>query len=146
MTVTHWHQIEKFPQDATTSGSGDKFWSGSRRFPTPHSYDPANEFHALFVTACANILAAAYGVAPSPDTYVIASAVLRYHQLFAQPITHQPLCFPSGHVPSPRELLPEDHEWRQPAFINHIVAGLPVPERGALVDPLETYEGGGCPP
>ena len=62
-------QITKFPIDAVTS-SGDKFWSGTKRFPTPLTYDPTNEYHVLFVTAGANILAAAYGLVPPPEQYV----------------------------------------------------------------------------
>ncbi len=69
-------QIERLPLDAVTGsldavpGSGDKFWSGTKRFPTPLSYDPSNEYHVMFVTATANILAAAFGIVPPPETYV----------------------------------------------------------------------------
>ena len=56
----------KFPQDAVTS-SGDKFWSGTKRFPDAAKFDAANPNHMLFVTAVANVYAAAYGVVPTPD-------------------------------------------------------------------------------
>ncbi len=47
---------------------GLKFWSGTKRFPTAiRAYDPADPFHVMFVTAAANIFAAAFGLVPSPD-------------------------------------------------------------------------------
>ncbi len=58
-----------FPADALKK-SGDKFWSGAKRFPTAVTrYDPNDPFHVMFVTATANILAAAYGLVPTPDGY-----------------------------------------------------------------------------
>ncbi len=48
--------------------SGEKFWSGAKRFPTAiMRYDPNDPFHVMFVTAMANILAAAYGIVPMPE-------------------------------------------------------------------------------
>ncbi len=48
--------------------SGEKFWSGAKRFPTAATrYDPNDPFHVMFVTATANILAAAYGIVPAPE-------------------------------------------------------------------------------
>ena len=55
-----------FPADAKTK-SGDLFWSGTKRFPTAVTYDPKDEYHVMFVMATANILAAAFGLVPSPD-------------------------------------------------------------------------------
>ncbi len=43
-----------------------------------------------------------------------------------------------------RELLPADHEWRNPAFINSIIAGLPVPERRVVSISLEEGAAGAC--
>ena len=48
--------------------SGEKFWSGAKRFPTAAMrFDPNDPFHVMFVTATANILAAAYGIVPAPE-------------------------------------------------------------------------------
>jgi len=56
----------QFPADSKTK-SGDLFWSGAKRFPTAVAYDPNDEFHVMFVTATANILAASFGLVPVPD-------------------------------------------------------------------------------
>jgi len=55
-----------FPADSRKK-NGDPYWSGTRRFPNVVAYDPADEYHVMFVTATANILAASYGLVPVPD-------------------------------------------------------------------------------
>jgi ubiquitin-activating enzyme E1 len=51
----------QFPIDAVTS-DGLTFWGGSKRFPTPATYDPANPNHAAFVTAAAGLRAKNFGI------------------------------------------------------------------------------------
>lgn len=56
-----------FPADAKDPKTGEMFWTGTKRFPTPTEFDPADPQHAAFVTAVANLLAVNYGVQPPPD-------------------------------------------------------------------------------
>jgi len=50
-----------FPADSTTS-SGQLFWSGPKRCPTPLIFDTANETHVDFVVAAANLRAYMFGL------------------------------------------------------------------------------------
>ncbi|KAJ1967860.1 E1 ubiquitin-activating protein [Dispira parvispora] len=50
-----------FPLDAVTS-SGQPFWSGPKRPPTPITFDPQNQLHMDFVMAAANLYAEIYGL------------------------------------------------------------------------------------
>lgn len=56
-----------FPADAKDPKTGEMFWTGTKRFPTPTELDPSDPQHAEFVTAVANLLAVNYGVQPPPD-------------------------------------------------------------------------------
>lgn len=44
--------------------SGEKFWTGAKRFPRSAELDVSAEQHAAFVMSTANLLAAGYGVSP----------------------------------------------------------------------------------
>lgn len=44
--------------------SGEKFWTGAKRFPRSAELDASAEQHAAFVLSTANLLAAGYGVSP----------------------------------------------------------------------------------
>uniref|UniRef100_A0AAV1TZN0 E1 ubiquitin-activating enzyme n=1 Tax=Peronospora matthiolae TaxID=2874970 RepID=A0AAV1TZN0_9STRA len=56
--------IHNFPEDHLTN-SGEKFWSGAKRFPQAvGDFDPENPLHLNFVRATANILAVCYGIQP----------------------------------------------------------------------------------
>lgn len=57
--------LYNFPRDSVTS-SGQPFWSGPKRAPTPLQFDPSDPTHMGFVIAAANLHAFNYGIA-SPD-------------------------------------------------------------------------------
>lgn len=102
--VVDVEQTTQLPLDFKTE-SGEPFWSGAKRFPKVVHYDANDQYHVMFVTAMANILAAAFGLVPAPE--------------------------------NERNLLPVDHEWRSPDFINGIVRTLPVPEYCAVKISME---------
>ncbi len=59
--------MEKAPADFVKS-DGHMFWSGTKRFPMPiTTFDPSDPFHVMFVMATANVLAAAFGLVPTPE-------------------------------------------------------------------------------
>mmetsp|Transcript_25362 Transcript_25362/g.33102 ORF Transcript_25362/g.33102 Transcript_25362/m.33102 type:complete len:1104 (+) Transcript_25362:37-3348(+) len=62
--------IGNFPQDHVTS-TGEKFWTGAKRFPTAAEFDPEDEQHLNFIIATANILAACYNLVPSPEVELL---------------------------------------------------------------------------
>lgn len=53
--------LYNFPRDAKTS-SGQPFWSGPKRAPTPLKFDSANPTHHAFIVAAANLHAFNYGI------------------------------------------------------------------------------------
>ncbi|CAN0055774.1 unnamed protein product, partial [Sphacelaria rigidula] len=55
--------IHNFPEDHVVE-SGEKFWTGAKRFPRSAELDASAEQHAAFVLSTANLLAAGYGVSP----------------------------------------------------------------------------------
>lgn len=59
--------LYNFPRDAKTS-SGQPFWSGPKRAPTPLKFDSTNPTHMNFIVAAANLHAFNYGIkAPRVD-------------------------------------------------------------------------------
>ncbi|RLN66824.1 hypothetical protein BBP00_00001975 [Phytophthora kernoviae] len=63
--------IHNFPEDHLTN-SGEKFWSGAKRFPQAvDTFDPQNPLHLNFVRATANILAVSYGIQPPPEEKLV---------------------------------------------------------------------------
>ncbi len=129
-------QTEKFPLDAKTS-SGDKFWSGTKRFPAAIDYDPANEYHVMFVTSVANILAGVFA------TWRLDSSFLaRLRHSCAVAMVFVAAAF--GIVPPPPHFLSADHAWRTPEFVNGVISKLPVPARRAVSVTLD--DAPGAPP
>ncbi|KAK9450887.1 uncharacterized protein V1518DRAFT_436873 [Limtongia smithiae] len=61
--------LYNFPKDHMTS-SGTLFWSGTKRAPTPLSFDPTNPSHFGFIVAAANLHAFNYGLKGSNDPAV----------------------------------------------------------------------------
>ncbi|CAM9728043.1 unnamed protein product [Scytosiphon promiscuus] len=55
-----------FPEDHVVE-SGEKFWTGAKRFPRSADLDIASEQHAAFVLATANLLAAGCGLSPQEE-------------------------------------------------------------------------------
>ncbi|OJI79513.1 hypothetical protein ASPTUDRAFT_78884 [Aspergillus tubingensis CBS 134.48] len=53
--------LYNFPRDSKTS-SGQLFWSGPKRAPTPLKFDSANPTHLSFIVAGANLHAFNYGI------------------------------------------------------------------------------------
>ncbi|PWY89026.1 ubiquitin-activating enzyme E1 [Aspergillus heteromorphus CBS 117.55] len=53
--------LYNFPRDSKTS-SGQLFWSGPKRAPTPLKFDSSNPTHFSFVVAAANLHAFNYGI------------------------------------------------------------------------------------
>jgi len=62
--------VANFPEDHVTS-SGEKFWTGAKRFPQVATLDLEDEQHVNFVLATANVLAAAYGLVPPPEAELL---------------------------------------------------------------------------
>jgi ubiquitin-activating enzyme E1 len=59
--------LYNFPRDSTTS-TGQLFWSGPKRAPTPLKFDSSNPTHLGFVVAAANLHAYNYGIrGPTAD-------------------------------------------------------------------------------
>lgn len=58
--------IHNYPEDAVTK-TGEKFWSGAKRFPLPAELDLENNVHMEFIKAVANIFACCYGLRPQPE-------------------------------------------------------------------------------
>ncbi|PLN82093.1 ubiquitin-activating enzyme E1 [Aspergillus taichungensis] len=59
--------LYNFPKDSTTS-SGQPFWSGPKRAPTPLKFDSTNPTHLGFIIAGANLHAFNYGIkSPNAD-------------------------------------------------------------------------------
>lgn len=61
--------LYNLPADAVTS-TGQPFWSGPKRAPTPLTFDPSNPLHMDYVVAAANLHAANYGLKGSADPEV----------------------------------------------------------------------------
>ena len=64
--------LYNFPKDSKTS-SGQPFWSGPKRAPTPLKFDPSNQTHMGFIIAAANLHAFNFKISsPSlqPKDYV----------------------------------------------------------------------------
>ncbi|CAM9239916.1 unnamed protein product, partial [Hapterophycus canaliculatus] len=55
-----------FPEDHVVE-SGERFWTGAKRFPQSADLDIASEQHAAFVLATANLLAAGCGLSPQEE-------------------------------------------------------------------------------
>ncbi|GAM34828.1 ubiquitin activating enzyme [Talaromyces pinophilus] len=55
--------LYNFPRDSVTS-SGQPFWSGPKRAPTPLKFDSSNPTHLGFIIAGANLHAFNYGIKP----------------------------------------------------------------------------------
>jgi len=53
--------LYNFPKDSTTT-SGQFFWSGPKRCPTPVIFDPMDEEHMSFIVSAAKLHAANYGL------------------------------------------------------------------------------------
>ncbi|TYZ62320.1 hypothetical protein PybrP1_009484 [[Pythium] brassicae (nom. inval.)] len=63
--------IHNFPEDHLTN-SGERFWSGAKRFPhAVDAFDPADPLHLNFVRATANILAVCYGIQAPPEQALV---------------------------------------------------------------------------
>jgi ubiquitin-activating enzyme E1 len=63
--------IHNFPEDHLTK-SGEKFWSGAKRFPQAvDAFDLENPLHLNFVRATANILAVCFGIQPPPEQKLV---------------------------------------------------------------------------
>ncbi|ORX50072.1 ubiquitin-activating enzyme E1 [Piromyces finnis] len=58
-----------FPKDSVTS-SGQPFWSGPKRAPTPIIFDMNNQLHMDFIIAAANLHAFNYGLTGETDVQV----------------------------------------------------------------------------
>ncbi|KAL1863505.1 E1 ubiquitin-activating protein [Paecilomyces lecythidis] len=57
--------LYNFPKDSKTS-TGQPFWSGPKRAPTPLKFDPTNPTHMGFIIAAANLHAFNYGIKSPP--------------------------------------------------------------------------------
>jgi ubiquitin-activating enzyme E1 len=60
-----------FPHDHLDK-DGNQFWSGPKRAPTPQPFNPEDELHVHFVTACANLIAYNLGIPQNRDRHAVA--------------------------------------------------------------------------
>ncbi|CAN6620583.1 ubiquitin-activating enzyme E1 1 [Trichomonascus vanleenenianus] len=65
-----------FPEDAKTS-TGQPFWGGPKRFPTPLKFDINDENHFDFIVAAANLHAYNYGLKGERDPEVFKKALAK---------------------------------------------------------------------
>lgn len=65
-----------FPRDYKNS-TGEPFWTGPKRAPTPLVFDPANATHMAFVVAAASLRAFNYGLSPVRDGPAFRAALDR---------------------------------------------------------------------
>eukprot|EP00128_Syssomonas_multiformis_P002420 Colp12_sorted_trinity150504_noHs@8955 len=66
--------LHVFPPDQVTS-TGQPFWSGPKRCPTPLEFDPNDPLHMDFVIASANLHAVNYGLNGHTDRAVFAKVI-----------------------------------------------------------------------
>eukprot|EP00752_Nemacystus_decipiens_P009961 g8884.t1 len=66
--------LHNFPVDSLTS-SGNPFWSGAKRPPTPLNFDASDSLHMDFVKGAAVLRAFNYGIAPPTDDSVYMTAL-----------------------------------------------------------------------
>ncbi|TMW66101.1 hypothetical protein Poli38472_003866 [Pythium oligandrum] len=65
--------IHNFPEDHMTN-SGERFWSGAKRFPQAIlEFDPEDTLQLNFVRSTANILAVCFGLQPPPEHQLVPS-------------------------------------------------------------------------
>lgn len=62
--------LHNFPLDQVTA-SGQPFWSGTKRPPTPMAFDAEDPLHMAFIVAAANLRAENFGLAGSRDPAVL---------------------------------------------------------------------------
>uniref|UniRef100_A0A1B0C8L2 E1 ubiquitin-activating enzyme n=1 Tax=Lutzomyia longipalpis TaxID=7200 RepID=A0A1B0C8L2_LUTLO len=83
----HWqeqyaNQIQQllynFPADQMTS-SGEPFWSGPKRCPTPLVFDPNDSLHLSYIYAGANLKAEVYGIPQERNKDVVKKIVSGIH-------------------------------------------------------------------
>jgi ubiquitin-activating enzyme E1 len=103
--------IHNFPEDHLTN-SGEKFWSGAKRFPQAvTTFDPQDPLHLNFVRATANILAVCYGIQPPPETKLVAA-----DSKWRDPATYEELAstfeFPAWH-PSNEKIAADSDELKK---------------------------------
>lgn len=63
--------VHNFPEDHVTS-TGERFWTGAKRFPQVATFDMDNEQHMNFVVSVANILAVNRGLVEAPEKKLLA--------------------------------------------------------------------------
>lgn len=63
--------MHNFPEDHVTS-TGERFWTGAKRFPQVATFDMDNEQHMNFVVSVANILAVNRGLVEAPEKKLLA--------------------------------------------------------------------------
>lgn len=87
--------ITSHPHDKITS-EGVPFWNGTKKFPTPHTFDTNNPLHMDFIVAVANIWAKIFNVTPNrfTDRVVIAHVI-------DQELPYLPQFVPNRHLVIP---------------------------------------------
>ncbi|WFD31821.1 E1 ubiquitin-activating enzyme [Malassezia sp. CBS 17886] len=70
--------LHNLPRDAVTS-SGQPFWSGPKRAPTPLVFDAHNPVHLAYVIAAANLHAENYGLKGVRDPAYFVNALAHVH-------------------------------------------------------------------
>jgi ubiquitin-activating enzyme E1 len=85
--------LYNFPRDSKTS-TGQLFWSGPKRAPTPLKFDSSNPTHLGFIIATANLHAYNYGIrGPTADKEYYRKVV---DNMIIPEFTPSPKCKDSG--------------------------------------------------
>ena len=61
----------------TTAGA--PFWSGTKRAPTPLTFDPSSPLHLDFIVSAANLQAAVYGLKGCQDRSALTQVLANLH-------------------------------------------------------------------
>lgn len=80
-----------------TTSAGAPFWSGTKRFPTPVTFDATDDLHLEFIMAAANLQAIVYGLKGCQDRAIFLDLLQRVVVPPFEPKVSSPqrLIFPS---------------------------------------------------
>lgn len=113
--------VFNLPPDAKTT-TGQPFWSGPKRAPTPLVFNPQDELHVAYIVAAANLHAFNYGLHGSNDAaYIAKVAVQADVPVFTPREAHVQV---NDNDPVPSD---EGNAAEEQANVEELVASLPTP-------------------
>ena len=120
------------PADAVTS-TGQPFWSGPKRAPTPLAFDAQNPLHMEYIVAAANLHAENYGLKGTADPAVYARVLEQVSVPAFEPKTAKVQVNDNEPVPAASNAAEDE------ASVEELVASLPAPASlsGYRLQPVE---------